>query len=560
VLATTRVATAEETDDDFYCQMYKFNGTSIMEEIVDQSGIDVDFSFKKIFTGTRKKPKADNLYMSLYKQVQETPDDTAMQQTADENQMSATELCNIFGGNYQLLRGIYDTTYDTESLLDEVTRLESDYEDNLEKAEQDQEMFLNTYAKEVFVNGDESDSGFDVLYDLALIEYVLFGENSSLGSGEDLGLNIDDNGSGAFMYVADAIEDLIEDDEEEDPSEADDDEDSPEAEDPSEEEEEDPEEEVNPAECLADSDVQSAFAEADENDGDDGVEDEDDEGDGGDEGDGQENDDGDLGDEENDGEEDDEDDDDSGDGWGDNHQPPCNEVFCITVDFKNLGSPQFETSSNCVKCHVDYIVEALDATTSQNLNPGKLSGNLLEPSVCKKSMTAAGISLNFIPIAMPIQTPPADDIIDRNNFAENFMDFLKDTWPNTEWEKFPDVVEGEEASDEEEENPLLRTNTTVESDIIEKSLQYEKGIDDGYATAEDIFGKAMDNYQTEIDEIEDKFSSRNMYAKSMAAKNFYQDIRVEMDQMNFYFSSYQTLILQTQEVVTKHKESIKNAS
>lgn len=536
----------EEDDIEFYCQMYKFNGASLVEEILEQSGINVDLEFKRVFGGTRKKPQVENLYMSLYKQVRETPDDSAMEKTAEGNQMTQVELCSILGGNYQLLSMIYDETYTVGDLSSEVARLKDEYERNLEQAARDQDMFLDTYSQEVFVNGDESDSGFDILYDLELIEYILFGEDSAIGSGMS-------DYAGENNLLSQAIDSPSEEETASDPAAAEEpsspeESTPPEEEQPTAETEEGDEESVNPAECLADAGLQTAFdeagitattqAEADETD---------------------------SSTEENNSEETGDDSDSSTDTGDDNSDDNdtteeddpwstpkvCDGVFCLTIEFKNTEEPQLFRSSNCVKCHVDYIIQALVDTTSQNLNPGKLSGNLFEPSMCKRSLLSTGINLSFIPIAMPVQTPPADDIVNRNNFAENFMDFVKDTWPSAESKKYE-----EENSNSEASTYRQTTNTTVGSNLLEENIAYQQQIEDSHTTVEGIFTEAMKIYESQLQEIEDKFSTRNTVARAASTRDFYQDIRVEMDQMINYFTSYQNLIVLTQELVTDFKNNL----
>lgn len=554
-------STTEEDNTEFYCQMYKFNGSSLMEEILEQGGIPVELEFKKVFSGTRKNPKVENLYMSLYKQVRETPDDTAMEKTAENNQMTQVELCSILGGNYQLLSTIYDETYSVADLLSEVTRLKEEYARNLEQAAQDQKMFLDTYANEVFVNGDESDSGFDVLYDLELIEYILFGEDSAIGSGmsdyagENNLLSQTSNSPTPEEASTESTDTTEEPSISEEPST----EDEQPTEETTSQTEENEDEPVNPAECLADTGLQSAFNEAgivtidqptdtnpsadqnndettNDNDDDSGADENSDN-----------NDNNDNGDSDNDSPADTTEADDP---WA--TPKICDGVFCLTIEFKNNEEPQLSRTSNCVKCHVDYIVQALVDTTSQTLNPGKLSGNLLEPSMCKRSLLSTGINLSFIPIAMPVQTPPADDIVDRNNFAENFMDFVKDTWPLAESKKYEEESTGDPNAADYRQN----TNTTLEANLIEQDINYQIQLEDAHTTVEQIFTAAMEIYESQLLEIEDKFSTRNTVARAASARDFYQDIRVEMDQMKNYFTSYQNLIGLTQELVTEFKNNL----
>ena len=57
--------------------------------------------------------------------------------------------------------------------------------------------------------------------------------------------------------------------------------------------------------------------------------------------------------------------------------------------------------------------------------------------------------------------------------------------------------------------------------------------------------------------MEDKFSTRNIIARTAAVKNLYQDLKIEMDQMVQFFNSYQNLIGQTLEIAVKITEKNK---
>ncbi len=563
------IASAENDVNDF-CDAYKFNSASLTEEIFEQAGVNIDLEFKNVFGGTPEEPEITDLYLSLYRSIQESPSDAALEQTAEANQMTQIELCSIFGGNYQLLSTIYDETYNNDDLIEEVDSLATQYEEAFEKSIRDQAEFLKLYPHEVFVNGDTSDSGFDVLYDLAIIEYILFGEESSIGSGGSLGMGSwnddddedeDEEGSADVEIEAEDVPD-----EESETAEESEEEES-EAE-TAEEETEEEDATVEPAECAADTELQDAFADAGVVVEDPAEEEASDDGDA--EGD----------------EDDDTSDSDDGDGDSDsaesdpadilltlpetesNWETPhlCSSVFCLVIEFRNKDAVRYEETSNCVKCHVDYIVESLDKTTSVSLNPGKLSGNLMEPGLCKRSLTGGKINLTFVAIPMPIRTPPPDDIISKTNFWENFEDFVKDTWDVDEAEQFVNADtfgaggydrDGSEATEttEEEEESDYKFMSFFDR-LYGDAVKQETNMDDGTISNAEMLENALSNYDSQIAEIEEQFDKMQSYARASASKDFYQNLQYEMNQMVFYFSSYQTLIGLTQEVVNDLKNNL----
>ena len=559
LLSGTVMVSAEEDADtekmEELCFAFKLNGAGMMEEIFEQGGINVDLDFSKVFGGTQKKPKVENLYISLYKLMNTAPSDTALTAAAEQNQMTETEICSILGGNYQLLSTIYNETFSTEDLLDQVESLKDDYNTALDVASFEQELFLETFPQEVFVNGDTEDSGFDVLYDLEIIEYILFGEDSTIGSGGSYGMgDWGDDDEDIEVDPEDEEEDEPEVDPEDEEEEPEEDEDDPEAE--SEEEEE---ESMDPSECIADSDVQAAFGAVVPEDSDDDSEsddeDDDDDGSGGGSGDGSG----------------------SGGTYGDdattvasdqteNWTTPkiCSSVFCLVIRFVDRGDPEYDTASNCVKCHVDYIAKGLDETTSVSLNPGKLSGNLFEPAMCKKSALNNGrISLNFIPIAMPIRTPPPDDIVSGVNLKDSFKDFIEDTWPLDDAKNFA-IEEDEESSDEggvevEEEENEYKIMTFFEQ-LYEKGAKQQATISGSTVSNESIFNNAMSGYEDALAEIDETFDQIVNYSRASGSQSFYQSMKYELDQMVFFFSSYRTLIGLTQEVANDLKNNLPTVS
>ncbi|MBN1494323.1 hypothetical protein JW911_01145 [Candidatus Peregrinibacteria bacterium] len=84
------------------------------------------------------------------------------------------------------------------------------------------------------------------------------------------------------------------------------------------------------------------------------------------------------------------------------------QTFCITIDFEmklaELGN--YPKEANCIACHVQKINEELDKILTKPTTPNKLPGNLLEMPKCKTGFVNIATSMNIITKAVP---PPLQD-------------------------------------------------------------------------------------------------------------------------------------------------------
>jgi hypothetical protein len=75
-----------------------------------------------------------------------------------------------------------------------------------------------------------------------------------------------------------------------------------------------------------------------------------------------------------------------------------------------------------------------------------------------------------------------------------------------------------------------------------------------------IYEEALATYDRKQEEIRLKFEESYTAAKFDSSTDFYQSMRYEMDQMNFYFQSFRTSIQLSQEVVEQRKNDLTAAS
>lgn len=101
---------------------------------------------------------------------------------------------------------------------------------------------------------------------------------------------------------------------------------------------------------------------------------------------------------------------------------PCNDIFCIEVnlisetddpeamDNSGMTVDDFKENENCIACHTAYIKERLEETMSKSLVPSKISMNWFEDATCKEAGNFVNLDLNVYAIKKPIDLDPGDDL------------------------------------------------------------------------------------------------------------------------------------------------------
>jgi len=96
---------------------------------------------------------------------------------------------------------------------------------------------------------------------------------------------------------------------------------------------------------------------------------------------------------------------------------PCGDIFCITVDLvTETEDPavqrDYTESDDCITCHLTFINKYMTETLSHSLVPGKLSMNWFEDATCKGAGTFLNLDFNVYAIKKPIDLDPGDETDD----------------------------------------------------------------------------------------------------------------------------------------------------
>lgn len=188
----------------------------------------------------------------------------------------------------------------------------------------------------------------------------------------------------------------------------------------------------------------------------------------------------------------------------------ANVAICITTDVVYKTVTSYLPGDTCVLCEVEKINDEMSKTLSHSLVPNKATGNLMESAKCKDALEVPLIDMKFIAIAAPVSTPLNDDVIFGKNIVEEWNKFVERyrpvLYPKTEVYSSFELATAEDGTSQTEIIESVRD--TVEKETAEAVLTYE-----GY-------------------QIGDEASNMSAYL---------QAVLTEMRQMTAFFEAYETI-------------------
>lgn len=218
--------------------------------------------------------------------------------------------------------------------------------------------------------------------------------------------------------------------------------------------------------------------------------------------------------------------------------PPCTDVLCIQVNFVKAPASAYVDSDNCIACHVEKINEKLKYTINHSLIPGKATGNLLEPGICKQATAdlLRSVNIRFYAVAKPVLTPTNDDLI----YGSNITD---------EWDKFVNTYKPFPFYEKNVPDPKDPKKDTFAPDVTDRAVKSAVA----YATPDTSISSVNRSVQQQIQGAKDNISRAAAVVEpalqSDTDSSFYQSIRRELEQMNQYFQSFQDIIHRLHEKV-----------
>lgn len=213
---------------------------------------------------------------------------------------------------------------------------------------------------------------------------------------------------------------------------------------------------------------------------------------------------------------------------------PCNDIYCLTINFvMEPMRSRYQDPDNCIACHVEKINDVLQDVVGHSLTPSKAPGNLGESAECKKAMVNAfgNVNINFYAVAMPVRTPLNDDIIWGTSLEEEWYNFCSQTafYP---FDECPEPGDTEKPISQFETKPSFTDNysqrvITMSADGADQTTLIE-GIETATKMKTEEVSKA--GAAVSLEETNDN---------SLVTLD---PLLTEMDQMNYYFENFKDIL------------------
>ncbi len=205
----------------------------------------------------------------------------------------------------------------------------------------------------------------------------------------------------------------------------------------------------------------------------------------------------------------------------DNEFVQANAALCITMQLVKQTVSSYQPGDSCLICEVEKINELMDKTLGHTLIPSKVTGNLLESAKCKET-NGSLLNLQVITIWNPIPAPPNDKLIFGKNIFEEWDNFTKQYQPllleevDFKTDDAPDTTAGGIMEDQSRNLPAGTTQAELFDSIVETQDQY---------TAEAL--KEVKKYENG-----DTGTNQLLYLRAVLG---------EMKNMNALFKAYQDI-------------------
>ncbi|MEK7672244.1 MAG: hypothetical protein AAB373_00010 [Patescibacteria group bacterium] len=164
------------------------------------------FDWRDVFNPFGTSERGGDLYNLIYKKLNRSAEKSALKDTANNFGLNTQEATAILDGSVSVLlnqRNV-DTNTSQGEAVKIIADLQSNYADLYDLYQIQQEIDVTVANSELFANGDLSDSGFDLVYDLSKIEEILFVESTDSTLGQDF--------KGAYDSPYNPVDPLVQDD------------------------------------------------------------------------------------------------------------------------------------------------------------------------------------------------------------------------------------------------------------------------------------------------------------------------------------------------------------
>ena len=217
--------------------------------------------------------------------------------------------------------------------------------------------------------------------------------------------------------------------------------------------------------------------------------------------------------------------------WPTNFLCPDAKFFCVTIDFVMTDAEvkNYPKTANCIACHVQKINEALDKVNKKPMSPNKLAGNKMEMPKCKSSFTSIGANMNIITMAVPPPLQQNKDVFFKANIEES-------------WKKFNETYKPLWYAKTDSQKKTEENQTTIPS-VEEKAAKKAMMDKAPEATLEELNQRTTEIITSMKKEIYDNANKTEKEKTTSGTNQKYQLIINELNTMNTYFKTIKDTII-----------------
>ncbi|MBU0668204.1 hypothetical protein KJ951_00515, partial [Patescibacteria group bacterium] len=191
-----------------------FSTARLFSKLLDKIGLNPDADITSSFGVKDESEVGKDLYLRVYSQTEIQPQRQATQQTAGKYGVTEGELTALLAGNYNVILEKKPGMTQAE-LQNKILEIQEEQAWRKEIMELKAQIKAEVEVNEIFANGDTSDSGFDLVNDLNIIEKLLFLKSQPIdvgapfsfggggGGGGEAGGGSGGGGAGAGSTAAD---------------------------------------------------------------------------------------------------------------------------------------------------------------------------------------------------------------------------------------------------------------------------------------------------------------------------------------------------------------------
>lgn len=206
----------------------------------------------------------------------------------------------------------------------------------------------------------------------------------------------------------------------------------------------------------------------------------------------------------------------------------CYGPFCLKIEAKYKKESSYLVNANCIECHFEKINDAFKKTLDHNLIPSKATGNLFELPKCKRSFL--NLKWNFIMLPQPILTPPNDDLVVKGDIIKNMIDFYEKYYDN------PGRCE-KAAGGACKPDKSVKPDPDTEKDVTERKLEQKKSNE----TPEELFREIRAEVSAKKEKAAKLMEETRSNNDAANQASQFKVLLAEIEMMNEYFDSFKKL-------------------